>query len=257
MIKSPDIPSTTHQEEVEQWKILLDILRYLRSEHGCPWDIKQTIASLRPHIIEEPTELLEAIGNWLDNPSTETHTHLREEMGDVFLVITMMMIIYDSNHNNTFSTIIETLNAKLIRRHPHVFEGMSVESSQQLSKQWHQIKTEQEGKTPVDFPQYKSYMHVLERTKEIQKKMSKEHGLLTEPLTEKTKNLVHTIKEIANLEDEKTLPKDNYSPTPDIVEKIIGDALFSLIDIARTLKVSPTSALTRKITFEIRNITSQ
>lgn len=247
-----DIPKTSTKHEIEEWSRFIDILRYLRSEKGCPWDKEQTVASLRPHIIEEPTELLEAIGLVLDAPSEEHHELLKEEMGDVFLVLVMMMIIYgqDYQQEESLAEIIKNVNDKLIRRHPHVFGDIDIEHKDQLATQWNKIKTEQEGKKKVDLNQYKNYMHVLERTKEVQKRMSRDHDKLNESLAHKITQLAYMIQSLSALEEDLP-PQESYAPAPDHIEKALGEALFSLIDIARNFKVSPTSALERKLAFEL------
>ena len=251
-----DIPNTHTTFEKNAWTRLLDILRLLRSEQGCPWDKEQTTASLRPHIIEEVSEVLEAIGNVLNNPSEEHHAHLKEELGDVLLVLTMMMVTYESEtEKETLGNIIDALNEKLIRRHPHVFGDVKIDTREQLSHQWNQIKTTQEGKKKVDLDEYKNYMSILERTKEVQKRLEKDYGKLTERISEKTTQLAYMIQSLADLESD--LPtEDSYSPSPDHIEKAVGEALFSLIDIARTLKINPTAALSRKLAFEIQKTQS-
>lgn len=251
-----DIPHTHTSFEKDAWTRLLDILRLLRSEQGCPWDKEQTTASLRPHLIEEVSEVLEAIGNVLDDPSKEHHIHLQEEFGDVLLVLTMMMIIYESeSERDTLGTIIDTLGHKLIRRHPHVFGDVKIDTKEQLAQQWHQIKTKQEGKKTVSLDEYKNYMAILERTGEVQKRLEKDYGKLTECISDKTTQLAYMIQSLANLEEDLP-PKDDYSPAPDHIEKAVGEALFSLIDIARGLKINPTAALSRKLAFEIKHTQS-
>lgn len=253
MIDSKNLPHNTSQASILEWEKLINMLRFLRSDQGCPWDKEQTVASLRSHMIEESTELLEAIGNVLDRPSECTHTHLQEELGDVLLVITMMIIIYEeTEHSDGLYKIINTLNEKLIRRHPHVFGDVTIETHEQLATQWQDIKRNKEGKKIAPLSEYKDYMHILERTKELQKKMSKEYGLLGASLDEKQKKLFSLLENFTELE--KDLPDNHYSPSPTHVEQIVGEALFSLIDIARMLKVSPTAALSRKIATEIQNI---
>ncbi|MCK5867680.1 MAG: hypothetical protein KAG14_04710 [Mycoplasmataceae bacterium] len=252
-----DIPNTHTTFEKTAWSRLLDILRSLRSEQGCPWDKEQTTASLRPHIIEEVTEVLEAMGNVLNNPSEEHHAHLQEEFGDVLLVLTMMMVNYEAEtKKDTLGNIIDALNEKLIRRHPHVFGDAKIDTREQLHKQWNQIKTTQEGKKSVSLDEYKNYMSILERTKEVQKRLEKDHGQLTEHISEKTTTLADMIQSLADLEKDLP-PKDGYRPSPDHIEKAVGEAMFSLIDITRTLKINPTAALSRKLAFEIQNAQSK
>ena len=249
MIDAKNIPHTISSETQEQWTLLINILRYLRSKDGCPWDQEQTVASLRPHIIEEASELLDAIAQNLDNPSDTTETLVAEEMGDVLLVITMMMVLHEVEQNSSLAMIIKALNEKLIRRHPHVFDNVTVENSAQLATQWQNIK-KKEGKKDPPLSQHKNYMHVLERTKEIQKKLYKTKQQFAEPLEEKVASLTKVIQSFTELQ--KQMPESAYTPIPTDIEKTVGDALFLLVDISRTLKVSPTSALSRRLSSEIQ-----
>lgn len=242
----PSIPSTTTQEARETWGALLDILRYLRTEQGCPWDKEQTVPSLRPHIIEESSELLDAIAHHLNDPNEHTQSLLEEEMGDLLLVLTMMMVIHEDHTRIPIERIIATLNQKLIRRHPHVFEDVQIENADQLLQQWNTIKREKEGKQPTSFKEYKNYMHVLERTKDIQKKLAKEQGLFTQTIDSKIDEICNQIQSLKSLQN--TMPENPYTPTPDKIEQALGELLFSFIDIMRSFKVSPTSALTRTLT---------
>jgi tetrapyrrole methylase family protein / MazG family protein len=112
---------------------LFDIVGTLRGEQGCPWDKKQTCASLTQYLQSECDELIVAIKNNDDR-------NICEELGDVLYVLIMISEINKDRGSFDFSDVVRTINEKLIRRHPHVFAGQPYESEEQLAVQWQQIK---------------------------------------------------------------------------------------------------------------------
>ncbi len=118
---------------------LVDIVKILRGENGCPWDKKQTIISLTKYLREEFNELLLAI----DNNDPE---NICEEAGDLLFLIVMIAMI--SSESKTFELIdvINTIREKLVRRHPHVFAGVQIKDEEALRKQWEMIKAQEKSK---------------------------------------------------------------------------------------------------------------
>ena len=114
------------------------IIKQLRGENGCPWDKKQTIASLQPYLESEITELQTAITN-------EDTVNLCEELGDVIYVIAMISEIANEQEKFSFNDVLDTVNRKLIRRHPHVFENLTQLSETELQQQWARIKAEEKS----------------------------------------------------------------------------------------------------------------
>ena len=116
----------------------IKIVDRLRGPEGCPWDRQQTPATLKKYIIEESYEVLEAIEH-------EDHIHIKEELGDLLFQIILLARLYQEKNLFSISDVIEAINAKMIRRHPHVFEGKEVESERELRKQWERIKQEEKA----------------------------------------------------------------------------------------------------------------
>lgn len=112
---------------------LLNTVRRLRSESGCPWDRRQTPASLSHYLQEEVEELVQAITN-KDSDNT------CEEIGDVFYILVMLAEIHAEEGEFTLERCLDAINSKLIRRHPHVFDGKKIGSEAELRRQWQQIK---------------------------------------------------------------------------------------------------------------------
>ncbi|MCK9173750.1 MAG: nucleotide pyrophosphohydrolase [Desulforhopalus sp.] len=112
---------------------LIKTINSLRSEKGCPWDRRQTTQSLVKYVKAETKELIEAI----ENRDAENTC---EELGDVFYLLLMLSSIGEDTGEFTFTDVVQGINEKLIRRHPHVFAGTTWESEEDLARQWEEIK---------------------------------------------------------------------------------------------------------------------
>ena len=117
---------------------LAEIVSKLRKE--CPWDKEQTHESLSKHLIEEAYELLDALAS-LDK-SESSKTSLKEELGDLMLQIMLHAKIAEDNNFFNISDVINTLNAKLKARHPHVYGDIELETAEDVEKQWEELKKE-------------------------------------------------------------------------------------------------------------------
>jgi tetrapyrrole methylase family protein/MazG family protein len=117
---------------------LVTTIRKLRGKNGCPWDRKQTIESLARYLNEELEEIIQAI-------DTNDFDNLCEELGDFLYLILMLAQISEENKKFTLADIINGINQKLIRRHPHVFGDAVVTDEIALRKQWHRIKAEEKA----------------------------------------------------------------------------------------------------------------
>jgi MazG family protein len=123
----------------EEFRELVDIVKKLRGENGCPWDKKQTTVSLTKYLREEFNELLLAIDN--NDPD-----NLCEEAGDLLFLIVMIAEINSESKIFELADVITTIREKLIRRHPHVFAGVKVEDEEGLRRQWQMIKSQEKSK---------------------------------------------------------------------------------------------------------------
>jgi len=122
---------------------LLSTVRTLRSTSGCPWDRRQTTTSLIKYFQEEFNELMSAIKN-------QDFPNMCEESGDLLYLILMLSEISRESGEFHFPDVVRLVNKKLIRRHPHVFDGQSYECEEDLIKQWQRIKTEEKKKNLFD-----------------------------------------------------------------------------------------------------------
>lgn len=121
---------------------LLEIIALLRSPEGCPWDRKQTKQSLRPYLLEEAYEVLDAIDG-------EDPAELCDELGDLLLQIVLLARLHEESGVFDFAEVCKGISDKLVRRHPHVFAQQANDlSPSQLDRQWKRIKQEERALTP-------------------------------------------------------------------------------------------------------------
>lgn len=129
-----------HHQACTDFTRLLSIVATLRSDHGCPWDRKQTPLSLKKYLLEECQELIEAI----DGGNAQA---ICEETGDLLFILAMLTRIFSENESFTMRDVLSAVNEKMIRRHPHVFGDVRITNEQELRRQWQRIK-EQEKQSP-------------------------------------------------------------------------------------------------------------
>lgn len=115
---------------------LKEIIDTLVSENGCPWDKVQTHESLKPYIIEESYEVIEAINN-------KDNENMCEELGDVLLQVFLHSAIAEKNGEYTLADVVNGISEKMIRRHPHIFSDGFAENADDVLKSWEEIKKEE------------------------------------------------------------------------------------------------------------------
>jgi len=202
--------------DIQGFNRLAAIVRQLRSPQGCPWDREQTPESLRAALIEETYEAVEAINEKEPN-------HIREELGDAYLMITMTGAIYEEHGVFSLEDIFRDVSEKLVRRHPHVYGDSVAEDPQAVAKQWQEIKTTLEGRKKKEalLDQVSSALPPLERAYKLQKKAAKAGFDWTEvePVWDKiSEELAETRQAWQALDSSET--------TRDHLEEEIGDLLF-------------------------------
>jgi tetrapyrrole methylase family protein/MazG family protein len=243
---------------------LCDIVRRLRAPDGCPWDKEQTPATLRGDLIEETYECVEAIDE--KDPS-----HIKEELGDIFLLVTMLAYMHEQAGLFSIADVLETVSEKLIRRHPHVFGEVKVKDSAEVLQNWAKIKIEQEGRKPKDsiLDEVSNGLPVLDKAYKLQKKAAKAgfdwdkpeevFAKIQEELAEVQEELDKLNRQRTDLEPKQdpALPR---SADTSALEAELGDTLFAMINLCRFLKVEPSVALQRtnaKFTARFKHIEKQ
>ena len=124
---------------------LIDVVAKLRAPDGCPWDREQTHTSLRPNMLEEAYEAVDAIDE-------NDMAHLREELGDVLLQVLLHSQIASESNEFTLDDVAKELKEKLIHRHPHVFGTAKINNADDVLKTWDKLKSEEktERKSAMD-----------------------------------------------------------------------------------------------------------
>lgn len=120
---------------------LTEVVAELRSEHGCPWDREQTFESLKPYLLEESGEVLEAI----DNQDME---NLCEELGDVLYQVMIHSRIAEEKGLFTIDDVVDGVCEKMIRRHPHVFGDAVANTPEESLELWRAVKKQEKAKKP-------------------------------------------------------------------------------------------------------------
>jgi tetrapyrrole methylase family protein/MazG family protein len=117
----------------KKFDCFVNIVRELRSETGCPWDREQSPLSLKRYLLEETHELLEAI-------DAGDQQHIKEESGDLLYIIVLLAQIHSEEDFFAIGDVIEAISAKMVRRHPHVFNDEGIGSATELRQKWLEIK---------------------------------------------------------------------------------------------------------------------
>lgn len=208
---------------------LLTILARLRAPGGCPWDIEQDHQTLKPYLLEESYEVLEAI----DSGSPR---HLAEELGDLLLQIVFHAQVASEQGHFHMGDVITSICEKLIRRHPHVFADAKAEDADAVARQWRRIKAVEKGEIPEktsalagvgkSLPALQRAQRLQERAARVGFDWENVSGVL-DKIAEEARELSEAIRE----RDEKQ-QKDEA-----------GDLLFALVNLCRFLKVEAEDAL--------------
>lgn len=212
--------------EYKNLKELIDVIAKLRAPDGCPWDRAQTHSSLRPNMIEEAYEAVDAID---DNDIP----HLREELGDVLLQVLLHSQIASENGEFDIDDVAKELKDKLIHRHPHVFGSADFKTPDEVKKAWDILKAEEKTER-------KSAMDGLSRSQAAlisAQKISK-RAVKTGFEWPNEESLYDCIKsEFEEFKEAKTEGDKTH------MEEEMGDILFAVVNLARWNKIDAEQAL--------------
>ncbi len=214
---------------MEEFDRLVEIMRRLRGPGGCPWDRQQTHESLQRYFIEEVYEALEAIDD-------KDWQRLCCELGDVMLQVVFHAQLAEEAGRFTIRDVLRCINEKLVRRHPHVFGQVKVDSADQVLVNWEHIKATEEGERresvldgiPRGLPALQEAEKVQRRAARVGFDWPDVSGVW--PKVE---------EELAELRREAD------RGDPDRIEAELGDLLFAIVNLARFLGVDPERALRR------------
>jgi len=205
---------------------LIDIIAVLRSENGCPWDREQTHKTLRPNMLEEAYEAVDAIDDG-------NIANLREELGDVLLQVVLHAQIAKDNKEFDIEDVAKELSEKLIHRHPHVFGTTHVDSADDVMVNWDKLKKEEK----------KDRKSILDGISKSQSALMSAQKI--------SKKVVKVGFEWQNVESLKDCIKSEYKEFEEAVESgdkekmedEMGDIFFATVNLARWYKIDAEQAL--------------
>ena len=219
-------------EEYKGFEGLIEIMKKLRGPGGCPWDREQTKESLKPYVIEEAYEVVEAID---DGDISE----LKEELGDLLLQVVFLSELSDEAGDFKIDDVITAISEKLVRRHPHVFGEETSDTSEEVLKSWASIKVDEKkekGKSSI-LDGVPCQMPALLRAHRITEKAARV-GFDWDHIDEVFKKLEEELGEFEEAVASKDIVK---------VEEELGDVIFALVNISRFLEVNPEEALKKTV----------
>lgn len=209
---------------------LVETLRFLRGENGCPWDRKQSFADLCRYLIDESYELQEHAG--LENPDAAG-----EEMGDVLFVALCAALFLAERTDWSLERIAGAAQAKIVRRHPHVFADRTAQSAEESLRHWEDVKAEEaraRGEDPAPFLRpLPGSVPALRRAITVQRRVA-EVGFEWETVDQVWAKLLEESREL-----HEVLPAGD----PARIQDELGDILFSVVNLARFLGIDPEAAL--------------
>ena len=215
----------TAEENILRLREMLEVIEALRAPEGCPWDMEQTPRTLRPYLLEETYELLEAI-------ESDDAGEMSEELGDVLLQVFMHHAIAQEQGRFTIADIAHHATAKMINRHPHVFGDGEARTAEQVLANWEGLKSKEAGKrgrvsalegAPKTLPALAWALSLQKRAARVGFDWPSDAGVLDKVAEEAAELAAATTRERQ--------------------EEELGDLLFTLVNLARRLHVNPEDAL--------------
>ncbi|MDX9786582.1 MAG: nucleoside triphosphate pyrophosphohydrolase [Desulfobacterales bacterium] len=212
---------------------LVSLVAALRGENGCPWDRKQTVQSMTVYLLEETYELVEAIN--AGDPGA-----ICEELGDVLFLIVFVAHLFREQGSFDISDVVSHIHEKMVRRHPHVFGENTLETAEEVKKQWNEIKNNEKSNSsnmsvldsvPIGLPALMRAYRISER--------AAANGFDWNSLTGVMEKVQEEWQELKN-----ELAKEPFAnQTGNAVSMEFGDLLFALVNVARFARIHPETAL--------------
>jgi MazG family protein len=229
-------------EAAKAFREFVAVVKALRTPGaGCPWDLEQDHRTLRPYLIEEAYELLDAIDRGADGP-------FREELGDLLLQIVLHAQLADDRGVFDVTQVVRGITEKMVRRHPHVFGSVRVSGSAEVSRNWDQIKAaEAKGEGGAHSPaasleRLPEALPALLRAQRVGEKAAKAHhdfGCLGDALAEVRDGVARMEQEACAAQAGQALPAEVRAR----LEEDLGGVLFALCQAARCLGLSAEDSL--------------
>ncbi len=225
----------SNKNNSEQLSRLIKIMATLRGPSGCPWDRKQTPESLKPYILEEAYEVLEAIDN------ANSH-EICDELGDLLLQVVFVAQIFSEQDQFDFADVADSIATKLIRRHPHIFSDADAKDHAQ---QWENIKQQERsehGKGNKLIDRIPRNLPALKKAAKVAKKMDTQSPeTLAKKLHDRTKNIA-----------EKRVKQKQQQ-----LESELGEILFNVVQLTQQLNFDAEDLLRKKTLQMVEEIDAQ
>jgi tetrapyrrole methylase family protein/MazG family protein len=215
--------------ETDSVKRLVALVASLRGEHGCPWDQKQTPQTMLIYLMEEMYELADAI-------ESDNYEGVREELGDVLFHIVFLARLFQERGDFSIDDVAQEIADKMIRRHPHVFGNAQVDTTEEVRQNWHKIKQSEKNhfldgsildSVPKKLPALMRAYQISERT--ARSGFDSQNG---ESILNRLGSELDQLKQAVNLKQSE-----------DDIYDYFGMLLFSLVHLARFLRIHPETAL--------------
>jgi len=223
---------TSGNQAGDKFQRLVDLMARLRAPGGCPWDREQNFDTIKPYLLEETYEVMDAIDGRKWN-------ELADELGDLLLQVVFFSQMAAEQDLFKVDDALDAINEKLIRRHPHVFGGPTAATGDEVRKRWSEIKAEEKrdkgeaettvlGSIPRTLPALMEAQHISSRVAQV--------GFDWEHLDQVVEKL---HEELAEFQEARV------KASRDELEGELGDMLFVIVNLARFAKVDPEQALRR------------
>ncbi|HET6890157.1 MAG TPA: nucleoside triphosphate pyrophosphohydrolase [Pyrinomonadaceae bacterium] len=228
---------------------LVALMTRLRSPNGCPWDREQTYATLAPMLLEEAYEAFEAV----EEARAGQPSALRDELGDLLFQIIFYAQVAKEKGEFTIDDVTDTIHAKMVRRHPHVFGEARADTPSEVLRSWEAIKAEEKRAAQTSTSQTSSSAteaSILDGVSTKVPALMEAHQLSTKAARvgfdwEKTEDiftkLQEEVQELEGAIKDSSASKEETSHSR--IREEIGDLLFVITNIARHLHVEPEAAL--------------
>jgi tetrapyrrole methylase family protein/MazG family protein len=216
----------------EAFTRLVELMATLRGPNGCPWDRQQSSESLKPFLIEECYEVIDALEEGVPDK-------VKEELGDLLFQIVFHARIAEERNQFSINDVVDVIHEKMVRRHPHVFGVEQASTADEIRTNWEEIKRKEKGYedrtsilegVPRSLPSLLRARHLQERAARV--------GFDWKHLNETLPKLDEEIFEF-----KESLKKENAEK----IEEELGDLFFMLVNISRFLGVDPDTALRKTI----------
>jgi len=223
---------TVEDKSTSLFNELVELMRKLRSKDGCPWDKEQNHSTLKPHLVEEAYELVDAI-------DTGDPDKLKEELADLFFHIIFHCQIAKEKKEFDIGGVMALCLDKMTRRHPHVFGDATAATPEEVIHQWEQIKKKEKGYEERRFivDGLPKHLPALQKAQKLQKKVAKvgfDWSNINDVIAKVDEELAE-VKEAIN------------ENKPENIEEEVGDLLFSIVNLSRFLKLDTENVLHKTI----------